>query len=77
MLVASKPENGLQAAKKQITLELEPILWPLDASLPPWPSRGASKPRNPRHFDAIEGGKLEGGRNCVLGGRTTKDTQSL
>ena len=31
-----------------------------------------AKPRNPRHF-----GTIEGGRNSASGGRTTKDTQSL
>ena len=33
---------------------------------------GWAKPRNPRHF-----GTIEGGRNSVSGGRTTKDSQSL
>ena len=31
-----------------------------------------AKPRNPRHF-----GTIEGGRNSASGGRTTKNTQSL
>ena len=33
---------------------------------------GAAKPRNPRHF-----GTIEGGRNSVSGGRSTRNTQSL
>ena len=33
---------------------------------------GMSKPRNPLHF-----GTIEGGRNSVSGGRTTRDTHSL
>ena len=31
-----------------------------------------ANPRNPRHF-----GTIEGGRNSVSGGRTTRDTQSV
>ena len=59
-------------------LALRVVAWPvLFVVLPfieyadtPW--LGITKPRNPRHL-----GTIEGGRNGVSGGRTTKNTQSL
>ena len=61
------PSSALPKTLEALTHTLRPggVLFVSNA-------HGFANPRNPRHF-----GTIEGGRNSVSGGRTTRDTQSL